>query len=117
MTEEEYMKPRRLFDRRLPEMDKALRLRVLTIVTNVANELMGETQKRERAWRERQPAGHHLARRQYKAKLMIEHQLLGLMAEELKAQRGTKPWPARSVKHLTAQYRKLKAGQSISGLV
>ncbi len=116
MTEEDFMKPRQLLDRRLPEMEKAMRLRVLTIATNVANELIDETRRRERAWRERQPGGHHIARRRHKAELRIEQQLLAAMAEELKAERGAKPWPARSVRRLASQYRKLKAGQGIGGL-
>ncbi len=116
MTDDDYLNPRGLLSRRLPEMDKALRLRVLTIATNVANEVRSETQRRERAWRERQPGGHHLARRKHKAELRIERQLLAALEQELKTQRGAKAWPARSVRRLAADYRRLKAGQGAGGL-
>ncbi len=116
MTDDDYLNPRGLLSRRLPEMDKALRLRVLTIATNVANEIRSETQVRERAWHARQPNRHHIARRNHKAELRIEQQLLAVLAEELKAQRGPKAWPARSFKRLAAEYRKLKAGRGVSDL-
>lgn len=116
MTDDDYLNPRGLLSRRLPEMDKALRLRVLAIATNVANEVRREAQTRERAWRERQPGGHHLARRKHKAELRIEQQLLAALEQELKTQRGAKAWPARSVKQLASEYRKLKASQGIGGL-
>jgi hypothetical protein len=79
-----------------------LRRRVVTIATNVARELISDTRQRERAWRSRQPNGHHIRRRIHKAEVRTERRLLATMERELKARHGEKHWRQRSILRLAA---------------
>jgi hypothetical protein len=116
MTDQDNLDPRKLMAARLPDMEPLLRRRVVTIATNVAWDLIETTRNRERAWRSRQPGGHHIEHRIRKAELRIERRLLAIMERELKARHGQKRWRRREILQLAADYRRLKKGQGLSGI-
>jgi hypothetical protein len=115
MTNPYNLDPKQIIAGKLPDMDPALRRRVLTIVTRQVDLIIAKTRAQERAWRRQQPGQDHISRGIAKSELRIERRLLAIMEGELKVRHGPKDWRQRQILQLAAQYRRLKTGQGISG--
>ena len=116
MTDTYLQDPRKRIAAKLPEMDPALRRRVLDRVMRQVDAIIDETRASARAWRAQQPGQDNCSRHIAKSELRIERRLLALMEKDLKTRHGAKHWPQRRTRQLAAEYRRLRAGRGASGV-
>ena len=112
--------PHQIIAEKLPDVDPEERRRLLAIVRlefrEILQQRLVDIKAREREWRRKQPGEDSVSRGIRKAERRVERRMLAVMERELKAELGAKTWTSKELKRLTTAYRRLKAGQGLTGV-